>query len=226
VLHGWSTQTTKWAPLLKQLKSQGIKTKLLRIPGLTSPIDSPWDLNRYVDWFASQTKTHPHFSVIAHSFGGRIAIKFDIAHPNRIKKLVLIDSAGIRPASITAKVKRASFKAVAKIGKKITTKKSVRKFLYRLAGEQDYYKAHPHLAQTMTNVIEEDLRLSLRFVKAHTLIIWGSQDTTTPLSDGRLMHKTITGSSLKIIDNARHSPHFTHPDIVAAHIDQFLNSSK
>jgi len=222
ILPGWTKDPSKWRPLIKLLEDDGLNIRLLPLPGLSSPLSKPWRLDDYEQWLNQKLVKNDNFNLIAHSFGGRIAIRFDRKNPNRIKKLVLIDSAGIRPSSFGAKVKRVSFKAVAKIGKKITTNPSARELLYKLAGEADYYQADKFLAQTMANVIEEDQRSELSFVKAHTLIIWGDNDKTTPLSDGRIINKTITGSTLKIVDSAGHSPQYTHPEPVAKFITQFL----
>lgn len=223
ILHGWTKDTLKWEPLTKSLKKAGLKIKMLKIPGLTDHLDSPWDIDNYIDWLDAQISKHTHVNIIAHSFGGRIAIHYDVKRPNKIKKLVLIDSAGIRPTNLPAIVKRASFKALAKIGKKITKHKQARKILYQLAGEDDYYQADKVLAKTMANIVDFDQRQELEFVKAHTLLIWGSKDKTTPLSDGRLMNKTITGSCLHIIDGAGHSPQYSHVEEVHKHIKEFLN---
>jgi pimeloyl-ACP methyl ester carboxylesterase len=223
VLHGWTKDTKKWDPLIKGLKKNGLKVKMLKIPGLTDHLDTPWDIENYIDWLDTQTEKEKQVNIIAHSFGGRVAIHYDVKRPNKIKKLILIDSAGIRPDNIPAVIKRASFKALAKIGKKITKHQKARKVLYSLTGERDYYKADKVLAKTMANIVEFDQRDELSFVKAHTLILWGSKDKTTPLSDGRLMNKTITGSSLSIIDGAGHSPQYSHSEIVKNHILDFLS---
>lgn len=224
ILHGWTQDLSKWQPFVRKLKKAGIPAVLLPIPGLSSKLDKPWILDDYVNWLNRQLGTARNVNIIAHSFGGRIAIRFDVKNPNIIKRLVLIDSSGIRPSSLPAVLKRVSFHAMAKIGKKITSHKKAREFLYRLAGESDYFKADQILAQTMANIVKIDQRTDLPFVKAPTLIIWGSQDKITPLSDGRLMNKNITGSTLKIINEAKHSPHYTHPTEVVPIISGFLKN--
>ncbi len=226
ILHGWTKDITKWNPLIKELKSNGHQVKLLKIPGLTAKLDKPWNLSDYQAWFENEIKSERNINLIAHSFGGRVAIRFDVKNPNIIKKLILIDSAGVRPQDPATITKRFVFKTLAKIGKKITSSPTARSALYKLARESDYYQADKVLAQTMSNIVSQDQRDELQFVKAHTLIIWGSQDKTTPLSHGRLMNKTITGSTLKIIDEAGHSPHYAHPKEVANYIQKFLSPTK
>lgn len=225
ILHGWTQDLSKWDPLVKTLKKSGHKIKLLPIPGLTAKLEKPWNLNDYYNWFLKEIGNQDHINLVGHSFGGRIAIRFVVKNPNLVKKLILIDSAGIRPASFSAVAKRLLFKTVAKVGKKVTASSHARKILYQIVGEKDYYQANKTLAQTMTNVVGEDQKSELQFIKAHTLIIWGSNDKITPIDDGRLMNKDITGSTLKIIDGAGHSPQYSHSDQVTGLITDFLKGS-
>lgn len=225
VLHGWTKDTGKWRPFLNLLKKARLKTQLLPIPGLTSALTKPWNLNDYSNWFGQQTANQNQLTIIGHSFGGRIAIRYAVKNPGKVKKLILIDSAGIRPSSPAARLKRISFWTLAKLGKKITQNPQARKFLYQLAREKDYHNADTNLAKTMVNVIQDDQKQEIPYVKAHTLIIWGSNDKTTPLSHGRFMSHHITGSSLKIIDGAGHSPQYTHHQQTAQHIIEFLTKT-
>lgn len=222
ILHGWTTDTNLWKPFISKLKKTGFSPTLMRIPGLTAPLDRAWNLDDYVSWFKHETRGIKNPIVIGHSFGGRIAIRYDIKNPNTIKKLILIDSAGIRPSSVASRFKRFSFETFAKIGKTITKNPKARNLLYKFAREQDYLQASDLLKQTMVNVISQDQKSEIEYIKAPTLIIWGAQDKTTPLSDGRYLHKHITGSTLKIIDDARHSPQYTHPDLVISYINDFI----
>ena len=74
----------------------------------------------------------------------------------------------------------------------------------------------------MLNLINLNLTEVLRKIKVPTLVIWGQDDKITPLSDGKLIHQLIKNSKLKIIDNAKHSPQFTHPKEVAEIINEYL----
>ncbi|OGH53386.1 MAG: hypothetical protein A3G15_05235 [Candidatus Levybacteria bacterium RIFCSPLOWO2_12_FULL_40_10] len=78
----------------------------------------------------------------------------------------------------------------------------------------------------MLNLISQDLEPVFSKVKAPTLIIWGQNDTITPVSDGEKIHSLIQDSKLKIIENASHSPQFTHPKEVSEIITKFLANSQ
>lgn len=213
ILHGWTYSTEKWEPFLTALKEKGVDAELLKIPGLTEKLESVWDINNYVDWLNRKIGNNKVI-LIGHSNGGRIILAFAIKYPDKIKRIILIDSAGIYHNDFPIKLKRFVFKAASKIGRKITKSETLRKFLYKLSRESDYEKASPEVRQTMVNLITFDIRDLLSKIKIPTLIIWGRNDKTTPLSDGKIMHQLISNSKLEIIENAKHSPQFTHPNEV------------
>lgn len=209
ILHGWTYSTEKWSPLIKALKDKGFNPELLKIPGLTEELDTTWNIDNYVSWL-NQKIGNNKVILLGHSNGGRILLAFAIKHPEKVKHLILIDSAGIYHNELPIRVKRLIFKTIARLGRKITKSESLRKTLYKLSRESDYEKASPIVKQTMVNLITFDISSFLSKVKIPTLIIWGEQDKATPLSDGKLMHKLIKGSKIFIINTARHSPQFTH----------------
>ena len=60
------------------------------------------------------------------------------------------------------------------------------------------------MRQTLVKVVNEDLTPLLSEIKQNTLLIWGENDTATPLSDGQLMEKLIKNSGLVTLKNAGH----------------------
>ncbi len=224
ILHGWTYTTDKWPEFCSQMAAAGYIPVMLRVPGLTETTDKVWTLADYVEWLAKKlTAENDKVILIGHSNGGRIAWAFAAKYPEKLKLLVLIDSAGIHRNELPKRLKRFVFGLAAKIGKKITSSEVLRKVLYKLARESDYKNATPQMRKTMVNLISADLIPDLPKIATPTLIIWGRQDKATPLADGKLMHKLIKISSLYIIDKAGHSPHATHAAEVSAKILKEIN---
>src|SRR5438067_879221 len=65
---------------------------------------------------------------------------------------------------------------------------------------------------------------TLQTITVPTLIIGGSQDTVTPLSDAELMHSHIRDSQMEIIDRAGHYSVLEYPEIAGRIIRRFLES--
>lgn len=215
IIHGWSYSIEKWDDIVKIFKEKGIDAKVLKVPGLIYPIEKPWTLSDYVAWLEKEVDNQEKVILVGHSNGGRIAMAFAKKYPNRISKLFLIDSAGVFHNSIPIKIKRMVFGNLAEIGKKFTTDKTLKKILYKLASSNDYNKADLVMKETMVNLMESDKSRNFESVNVPTVIIWGKNDTTTPLVDGKFLNKEIKGSRLFVIENTKHSPQFTHPHEVA-----------
>ncbi len=97
--------------------------------------------------------------------------------------MVLIGSAGIRPRVSVLRTH------ITNIVRPILAKsymQRVRSFLRRQFGSPDYLNAG-FMADTFRKIIDEDLELLLPNIQTKTLLIWGEQDTETPLSDAQTM---------------------------------------
>lgn len=210
ILHGWAYSTEKWEMFNNLLKKEGFEPILLKIPGLTEKISGVWELSDYVEWLDKKLKGEKSPVVLGHSNGGRIALAYAFQYPEKLKRLILIDSAGIYHDELPMRVKRFVFKGVAKLGKRVTTSEKLRGVLYRATRESDYKNAPPEVRETMSNLVKSDLREKLPEVKTPTVLIWGQEDKVTPLKDGKLMHSLLKNSSFEVIAGAHHSPQFTH----------------
>lgn len=224
IVHGWAYNTDKWQPILKLLKHHGIEPVMLHVPGLTEPSDKVWDLDSYVSWLHGklQKATKP-VVLIGHSNGGRISLGVASKYPELVDKLILIDSAGVYHNEPKLKLKRKIFGSAAKLGKKVSSSKHLRRVLYKLARAQDYHDAPPNMRETMANLSRDDAKLDPTKIKIPTILIWGAQDQLTPLSDGKLLNQSIENSKLMVIDEAKHAPFFTHQNEVVEIITKELS---
>ena len=60
------------------------------------------------------------------------------------------------------------------------------------------------MRQTMNNVLPVDFTDKMPSVTAEVLLIWGENDTATPLEQGRVMERLIPNAGLAVIQNAGH----------------------
>lgn len=220
ILHGWTYSLDRWKKLEELLKKAGIEPVFLKIPGLTAPIGGPWGIYDYVKWLSNALQAENKIILLGHSNGGRIAVNFAIANPEKIKHLILIDSAGIHSNQLSArlKIKRKVFKLVATVGKKFIKSALAKKILYCLAGESDYYNADEVMKQTMVNLLDSDKLLDLKKISVPATIIWGTKDRITPYADAEIFHREIKDSKIYPIE-ARHAPFDTNSEDVARIIE-------
>ena len=163
--------------------------------------------------------------IIAHSFGGRIAIDLASSFELDIKKIILIDSAGIKPKLKFRNIlKRYVYKFLKRIGLLFSgnIKKKYINFLIKVFGSSDFKNLSSNMRNTFIKIVNYDLSSKLEDILVPTLIIWGNKDLDTPISDGCLMHKRIKDSGLVIIDNAGHFSYLDYPVYINSIIFEFI----
>lgn len=210
ILHGWAYSTERWTPFMDELKKGNFEVKMLKIPGLTAPLDEVWNIDNYVEWLHKILDKEENVVLLGHSNGGLISLAYTLRFPQKVANLIIMDSTGIYHKELQLQIKRYVLGSMAKVGKMITDSPTLKKLLYKIAGEHDYERANSISRQTMRNLIKIDFQERLKEIKIPTVIIWGGKDQVTPLKDAYVFNKKISNSKLFIIPSARHSPQLTN----------------
>lgn len=221
-LHGWGAPAETYRLMLDHLAGycRVVAPDLPGFGGSAEP-ETPWTVDDYVEWtldFAKALRLE-RVILINHSFGGRVSIKLLSRRPVplTVEKAVFMDAAGIRPKrSLSYYVKVYSYKAAKRVLPALAKK------MQGKTGSADYRQASPLMRQTMVKCINEDLTHLLPQVAVPTLLIWGSADTATPLSDGQLMEKKIPDVGLVVLEGAGHFAFAQQWGLCSRVLDSFL----
>jgi len=211
LLHGWGANIQTMMPIFNILKDK-CRVVALDLPGFgESDIpDKPWDSFDYAEFIKKFIDKIGIKDIIlfGHSHGGRISIILSSKYDNLIKKLILIDSAGLIPKrQLKYYFKVYSFKFLKLMYTTFSTGDSKDKKLesfYKKFGSVDYKATQGIMRQTMVKVINDNLIDLLSSIKAPTLLIWGENDEDTPLYMGKLMEESIKDSGLIVLKGAGH----------------------
>lgn len=227
LVHGWGGSKKSLEPLAKELESEGFSVHVLELPGHGNTIEMgrPWGMIDFANWLKKEKDRLKldKYILIGHSFGGKTilaATTDNILHP---EKIVLINSSGIKPKNTA---KREIWKLLSQATKPIfmlpfTNK--LRYFLYRLLiGETDYAKTSSNLRESFKIFVEEHFDDALKNIKIDTLVIWGKDDTSTPLWMGKIMATGIAGAKLEVMEGTHGLP-LKEPKKVSKIITNFLN---
>ena len=231
ILQGWGTNINVYMGLVNAISTYA-NVLCVDMPGFGGSEEpkTAWDLNEYVDFVIEFIKKQgiKELDLIGHSNGGRIIIRmmhrkdFDF----KVGKIILIGSAGIvHKKSFKVKFKIKTYK----LGKKILGCKPVKKLFPNLivkfqkkAGSEDYRNSSPVLRQSMVKLINEDLQSELSSVNVPTLLIWGENDTATPIQDAEIMEKSIPDAGLVRCKDCSHYVFLERPGYVNTVIQAFL----
>lgn len=208
LLHGWGRSSAEWVSFGTELnKVTGRTVYCLDLPGFGgSPLPQVNNMEEYAKLLISWMDylKLEQIDLVGHSLGGRVGIVLGATNTKRIGKLVLIDSAGVRPWSL----KRMLLKGVAKLFAWVP-REARRKVTTRLMDED--YRNSPPLRSLYRAVVKSDLRPYLNKIKNETTVIWGERDPLLPLALTKIYQKQIMKVRVRVVWEAGHDPHLSHP---------------
>lgn len=233
LLHGWGSNINLMQSLITHFK-ENYRVVALDMPGFGASAEpkEPMDVSDYTDFVIKfiEKLGIKKANILGHSFGGRLIIKMmsKTKLPFEIDKIILVDSAGIKPKKdMITKLKIKSFKMVKKLFEGTILGKMYPNFIENIrkkSGSQDYNSATLIMRQALVKVVNEDLTNLLCNIKNQTLLVWGENDDATPIKDAHLMNKLISNSKLVIVKKAGHYSYIESADYVNSCIETFLKN--
>lgn len=205
-LHGWGGSIDSWIYFAKTFSYYGFFCVVVDFPGFGQSPEptkaySVYDYANEVSLLINKLDLKD-IVVVGHSFGGRIGIVLSGFLKLNITKLVLVDSAGIKPRrgiGYYIKVKKyKKLKSLVAMGKK--PKEVLEKY-----GSDDYRQLSLVMKETFVKVVNEDLLEYAKQIKISTLIVWGDKDKDTPLYMAKKLKRAIKGAEMKVYAGGHYS---------------------
>ncbi len=193
ILHGWGYDISLLERFAHAL-SDSFCVTLADMPGHghTAEPEEPMTVYDYallVRGLIEKLKLE-HVCIIGHSFGCRLAIILASKYPALVDKMLLCGAAGIRPERKagyyikTYKYKLAKFFIKTFAPKKLDSWQQGK-------GSDDYRKLSPVMKATFSNIVNEDLTPLLCGISCPVFLVWGENDTATPLYMADIMEREI-----------------------------------
>jgi len=208
-LHGWGASIDSFWPVAQGLATRGFRVYVLDLPGFgqSAPPPEPWGVPEYaafvLAYLDAQSLARVH--LLGHSFGGRISLILGADSAERVDKIVLANSAGVRPPDNPLR------DAAVKAAKSVLSLPGLNRFYeparrkaYEQLGATDYLEAGEALRETFVKVIGQDLLPYATRVTRPTLLIWGDRDEDTPLWQAHQLEKAIPDAGLVVFQGAGH----------------------
>jgi len=202
LLHGGANDWREWQKNLASL-SRNFCVYAPDMPGFglseppADPVSPAWFSSFLKNFMAALNINEAH--LVGHSLGGLVALAFALNFPEKVRKVVVVNSAGLGQMSRKGRVILLLVRGLKSI---IGKGKKPR---YKSGSNEDWL------------VIER-----LPELKPPVLIVWGQRDPYLPVSQAKLAHSLIPSSQLSIFPGCRHAPQRERPDKFNHLVYQFL----
>ncbi len=238
MLHGWGSNIDLFSGVVSFAK-KNYHVVAMDMPGFGKSDEptEPMNVDAYVEFVLEFIKTlYPNDKEViflGHSMGGRIIIKLaaginegSIKAGFTIPKIILTDSAGIIPVKTEAQKKRTKryhfYKNLIEKSGILKLDPDALNKLQKKFGSADYAAASPVMRKSLVMAVNEDIVPYMPKVTQPALLIWGDNDTATPLSDGQKMEKLMPEAGLAVINGAGHYSFLDNPYLYNKILGSFL----
>jgi pimeloyl-ACP methyl ester carboxylesterase len=247
MMHGFGGSFLNWNKLDTRM-NKDYRVIRIDLPGfglsdLPQPEGAKTDfVQQYRDFmsFFIDTLHLDSLYVVGNSMGGMMAWGTAADHPDKVKKLVLIDAAGYDLENISNKVagfmKMPLVKSLFNRGFPLSSSEEAAKKVYADPSKINHEAV---LASNMLWNRDGNIQAACAIVCASkypdtaliakvrcpTLIIWGKEDKIMPLDHAYRFLRDIKGSQLIVFDTCGHCAMIEKPDETATAIKQFFNNS-
>jgi pimeloyl-ACP methyl ester carboxylesterase len=173
------------------------------------------------------------------SLGGAVAWRAALTHPERVEKLILVDSGGYpsEPQSMPIGFRLARLPLVSSLLTHTLPRSLVEQGLNNVFGDPG--RVTPEMVERAIAMNQregnrralverfrqrrsDNLADRIRELKQPTLIVWGGRDRLIPPDNAEHFHRDIEGSVLAIFDDLGHAPEEEDPARTVAAVKQFL----
>ncbi len=209
LVHGVNDQAGTWFTVAPALAA----TRRVILPDLaghgeSGPSSGPLPLTLLLDRLDAVLGEEREMTLVGNSLGGWLAVLYTLAHPERVRHLVLEAAGGLARPFASPVLARDRDEAVLILrnvhGPRLEPPEWTIDALLRRSADS------PMLRVTEAEQYFLDGRLSGLHVP--TTLIWGADDGVLPVSYAEELRGLIEGAELHVIEGAAHIPHIQQPE--------------
>ena len=215
-LHGYLASKECFAPQIAYF-SRRFRVTALDFPGFgqAEPLPAAWSVSDYAAWTLEALRyldiRCPH--VVAHSFGGRVAVKC-LSQGDVFDRAVLAGCAGILPRrTFSYHVRVKTYRAVRKIAPRFAEKRF---------GSSEYRTLSPVMRESYKKIVNEDLREDAAKISRPVLFVNGTKDTAVPPASVRVYLSCVKGSGVFWLEGCGHFAFLDNPLAFNAATEEFF----
>ncbi len=250
LIHGYTASLYVWKTVAPMFADAGFHVVAVDLLGFGYSEKPSWfdyaitSQARMVARFMNRTGIGQAI-IVGSSYGGAVAATLALDYPERVSKLVLVDTVcndnlknhpilklagipGIGEALTPFLVDSRAFQryrmrgTLAPANHSLITDERVEGILRPLTAADAHHSLLATSRAWSANRIGQDAHL----ISHPTLIVWGEDDKVIPVDDGHKLHASILHSRMVVIKNCGHVPQEEKSDIFAELVTEFCRDRK
>lgn len=247
LLHGYGDSYATWEAWADRLQGR-YRVISLDLPGhglTAAPADYKLDPEAYAALVArfAEALQLPPFALAGNSMGGGVAWKVAVAHPDKLRALVLVAAAGW-PNEAPGQSPSLAFRilqhplgrlALEHIDNRPLIAQGLRAQVYDKSlitealidrwADYQRYPGHRHILMSASLSARQPATPELMArIHTPTLVLHGEVDPLIPVAQGRRFAATIAGARLITYPHAGHLPQRELPETTSRDVDAFLSA--
>lgn len=198
-LHGWARTRADLLPAVA-----GVAALVPDLPGsgASPPPPAAWGSREFAELLAP-VLAEGGWTVVGHSFGGRIAVQLAAGWPELVSELVLTGVPLLRRTTAAGQSVLA-FRAMKRLNRLGVVSDDRMEAERRKRGSADYRAAHGVMRDCLVRLVNEDYRDLLGAITAPVSMVWGASDTAAPLEMARQAQALLPGATLTVSPTSGH----------------------
>jgi pimeloyl-ACP methyl ester carboxylesterase len=248
LIHGFGTSSYTWRHIAPELALNHtvIAVDLKGFGQSDKPFDARYSVSDQAELLAQFIEDHDlhGLTIVGHSFGGGVALRLALDHDKRlegrIKRLVLLDSIAY-PQHIPVFFRLLDMPIVSQFGVRMVPPIVQTRVALRIAYYDDN-KIDPEEVETYAaplrtaagkhaiiysarQIVPQDLEAiaeSYKSITLPTLIVWCDHDRIVPLEVGLKLRRTLSNSSLRLVQECGHMPQEEQPETTLKLLEGFI----
>jgi pimeloyl-ACP methyl ester carboxylesterase len=220
-LHGWQRSSKDYDEVLALLK--GHSALALDLPGFgNSPAPpEPWGTAEYAASLLpvlDEVADRP--VVVGHSFGALVALRLGVAHPEKVRALVLTGAPFFRPDG--AQKPARTYRLMRRLARAGVVSDARLEQMRKRHGSTDYRQSSGVMRDVLVRRLNESYEDDVKRVSVPVQLVWGELDSAAPLEVAQRALVMMPHASLTVIEGIGHLVPTERPAELAQAIEAAL----
>jgi len=225
LLHGLMGALSNFQGIIDEFsKTHNVVVPMLPLFEISFRKISVTTLLEYIDEFIIY-KGYSSVHILGNSLGGHLAQLYTLKRPEMVKSMILTGSSGLFESAMgTTFPKRGNKEYIKNKTESVFYNKEVatQELIDEVYDTVNDLKKAMCVVATAKSAVRHNLEDKLHLITTPTLLVWGVEDSVTPIWVGEKFHELLVNSELVKVEECGHAPMMEKPEVFNIALKDFI----